>query len=151
MAIIQLTRNFETVVDDDLYLELNKYRWYAAGTEGRPARRLKDDARRMIFLYHQVLSVWPWELRADGLCVDHINHDPLDNRKCNLRIVTFAENNKNKFKGHAGISYDGTHNKYKAYIDRDGYKRYNIGTFKHKMQAERALYQAKKELGLEDN
>ena len=151
MAIIQLTRGFETVVDDDLYDELALHKWYASGLEGRPARRLKDDTRRLILIYHQILRVWPWDIRAEGKCVDHINHDPLDNRKCNLRIVTFAENNKNRFKGRAGISFDGTHGKYKVYIDVDGYKRYNVGTFKHKIEAENALFQAKKELGLENN
>lgn len=31
----------------------------------------------------------------EKLVIDHINHDTLDNRKCNLRICTIAENNKN--------------------------------------------------------
>lgn len=153
MAIIQLTKGFETVVDDELYEELNSYNWYASGLEGRPARRLKAGPRKLIYLYHQVLGVLPWVLREQGLVVDHIDCDPLFNKKENLRVVSHKDNMRNNtYYGHRqGICLDVTHGKWKAYLDRPDLPRINIGTFVTELEAQTALDQVKQELGLESN
>lgn len=39
---------------------------------------------------------------AEGLDIDHINGDRLDNRLCNLRTVTRSENNQNMKRGRTG-------------------------------------------------
>lgn len=71
-------------------------------------------------------------LNYDGeLFVDHINRDTLDNRKCNLRIVTPAENSQNR--GVTGL-YKTPSGKWKAIINYFG-KRFYVGTFKTKEQA----------------
>ena len=79
-----------------------------------------------------------------GLTVDHINQDKLDNRKSNLRIVTQMENNNNNYKTKArsntGIKYIYLmrNNSYYVHYSRYG-KQYHVGTFK-------TLHEAKEKL-----
>src|SRR5690348_9287785 len=49
----------------------------------------------------------------EGLVVDHINNDTLDNRKMNLRVVTIQQNSQNRAgvssnntSGYRGVRYD---------------------------------------------
>lgn len=57
-----------------------------------------------------------------GYEIDHINHNPLDNRKSNLRICTHQQNQfnqglqKNNTSGVSGVSYYSPRNKYRARI-----------------------------------
>jgi hypothetical protein len=145
-AIIRLTRGFVTIVDAELFDELNQFKWYASGPLRyvRPARR--NHQRKLIYMYHQVLGINPWEL--NGMVVDHINRDALDNRRSNLRIVTQSVNMQNgaiAIKS-TGISIDRTYNTFKAYIQEHtmyGSFRKNVGTFKTREEAELALRMAK--------
>lgn len=62
----------------------------------------------------------------DDKVVDHINHDTLDNRKSNLRIVTHQQNmlnssvNKNNTSGVKGVSWNKKYKKWNANIGFNG-------------------------------
>ena len=54
-----------------------------------------------------------------NLTVDHINRNPLDNRRCNLRICSQFENNQNQkanTSGKVGVSWYKTNKYWTAYI-----------------------------------
>lgn len=87
MKKIRLACGTETIVDDEDFERLSKYRWYILG---RRYAATKNRSKNHI-LMHRALMCCP-----NGLVVDHINGDGLDNRRCNLRIVTHAENCRNR-------------------------------------------------------
>ena len=71
---------------------------------------------------------------GDKRIVDHINRNPQDNRKCNLRFCTQKENSRNTSlcrkhhsTGHIGIQIT-PYGKYNARIEADG-KHHHIGNF----------------------
>lgn len=49
------------------------------------------DGKRKRYILHRVVTQC-----AEGMSVDHINHDTLDNRKENLRVVTHQQNQQNR-------------------------------------------------------
>lgn len=71
------------LVDDDDYEEMSKYSWYITAG-GYPSAVLKA--------HQMALKMYA----RKGQIIDHINCDPLDNRKSNLRIVTHQQNMQNK-------------------------------------------------------
>ena len=76
----------------------------------------------------------------EGMVVDHINGDTLDNRKCNLRICTQQENlmnrpkPKNNTSGRKGVYWDKTYNKWKVCIKING-KQKHLAYFDNKEDA----------------
>lgn len=85
-----------------------------------------------------------------GKYYDHINRNPLDNRKSNLRKVTVSQNNQNKkiarnnTSGIIGVHWNKNENKWIARIQDNG-KRILIGKFELKNDAIKARLQAEAE------
>ena len=100
-------------VDDDDYKKNNHLRWHMSDT-GYAVRRYNGETYRL----HRLIMNCP-----EGMVVDHLNGDRLDNRKCNLRICTQLENAKN-IHNVKGYCYDKAKKKYMVRYNRKYYGRY---------------------------
>ena len=113
-----------------------KYKWY-----------IKDNGyvynKKVGYLHRYIMNC------PDDKVVDHINHNKLDNRKCNLRICTQSQNQMNRCKqsnntsGYTGVHFDESNNKWYAQISIDG-KRTTLSVYETKEEAIKARKEAEK-------
>ena len=90
---IPLTQGQVALVDAADFEWLNQWKW-SVSRQGRDkwrAVRWDGSQIRRAVLMHRMITA-----AAPGQTVDHINGDPLDNRRANLRIATQAEQNMNR-------------------------------------------------------
>lgn len=113
---IPLTQGKVALVDDKDFELVSKYKW-SAGKHGRrdgeycAMSHKKVNGKYRTIRMHSLIMNPP-----KGFVVDHINHDPLDNRRDNLRICTTKQNRhnsreaSNSVSGYKGISRHSTEN-----------------------------------------
>jgi len=147
--IIALTRGFEAIVDDEDYdMLIAMGKWCTNGNRGNiyAVRNEKRNGKKIIIGMHRIIMNEP-----NGLCIDHINGDALDNRKSNLRICSHAENIRNGKKGkncsssYKGVGWFKLRKKWRARIMID-YKDKHLGLFSNEIDAAKAYDEAAREL-----
>ncbi len=93
MKVIELTKGQVAIVDDEDFERLAQYRWHYDGKYARRRLLAQSGTRgKMVVMQSVILSRLP----TKGQEIDHINRNKLDNRRCNLRIVTPSQNQCNK-------------------------------------------------------
>lgn len=97
--VIEIGKNLLSRVDDEDYEGIRQYRWHAIWNEkigsyyAVRGNWLKSEARQVnVYMHRQILGLQ----YGDGLQADHINHETLDNRRENLRVVTNRMNGENR-------------------------------------------------------
>lgn len=142
---LPLTQGLYTLVDKGSPAE--EYKWCAQLCTGfKYFRALRVKGRNCLIYLHRFLTNCP-----KGKMVDHINHNPLDNRMCNLRICTNAENlrNKKSYKNssskYKGVSWYKRGSKWAAQIRLNNKKKF-LGYFTSEEEAARAYDKAAKEM-----
>lgn len=95
MGIIKLRgiygKGKEALVDDELLEELSTYKWFLSSPTlySKQYIRTRIGSNSDVRLHRFIMKA------KKGESIDHINHNTLDNRKCNLRFCTNQQNQWN--------------------------------------------------------
>jgi hypothetical protein len=150
---IFLTQGQRAIIDDGDFNRVSRHKWFAVKRSSG-----QYDAARNIKNYHRhgtmerlLLSRFITGAIDHTYVVDHINHNPLDNRKSNLRICTQRQNTQNrsnkKYSKFPGVSYDKSAKtkKWISDISINGHHK-RLGHFMEEREAATAYEKAVKEL-----
>lgn len=122
-----------TLVDDSDFEWLNQYKWHLSAK-----RYVEATIDGINYYMHRMVMRCP-----KGKVMDHVNRNPLDNRKSNLRICTQNQNGKNSplkrnnKSGYIGVSWNKLNKCWTARI-KVNYQGMHIGSFKDKVEAAKA-------------
>jgi len=130
---IVLTNGMVAYVDAADYEEISKHSWrlVSGGYAGRYEKRVP------ILMHRQIMDP------PEGMVVDHIKGNRLDNTRANLRVCTPAENARNRAKPanatsrYIGVFYDTNHKKWAAATHLEGRRKF-AGYFDDEEDAARA-------------
>lgn len=148
--IIPLTQGKNAIVDDEDFDFLNQHKWYARnngkGTFYAVRRyRCKPNYKEIktVRMHRLIMNV------RNGMEVDHINGNTLDNRRCNLRIVNRRENCQNMHikstSKYPGVSWRKDIKKWHAEIYFEGKNRH-LGFFENEKEAYNTYKKACREI-----
>lgn len=98
---IKISSSKYTLIDEIDFDLVKKFKWSYTGKNGYVGRM---DGNKKVYLHRFIINA------PENIQVDHINHDKLDNRRENLRLVNQSQSNMNREKinnkhGFKGIYY----------------------------------------------
>jgi hypothetical protein len=102
---IALTRGQVATVDDEDFDHLSRWKWTARPSAQAAERwyAFRTSGRRTVYMHRQIAGA------GDGVTVDHIDNDGLNNRKSNLRCCTRSQNNTNRRYPPGASGFRGVH------------------------------------------
>jgi hypothetical protein len=145
MKQIPVTRGMFALVDDENYVDLIQFKWYAhRGLHTFYAARY-DSNGKLEYMHRRILKV------RRGEIVDHANQNGLDCQLNNIRKCTSSQNHMNLTKRrdgsskYKGVCWSKCANKWQAHIQVDG-KQIHLGLFEDDVLAARAYDSKAREL-----
>lgn len=123
--------NKEFLFDLEDYDKIKNICWY----ENKNGYMVNRTNNKTIYLHKMIMNILD-----NNEIIDHINRNPLDNRKENLRIATIRENSMNGSKrntnksGIIGVCWGNNERKWISYITVN-YKHKHLGRFDNKKDA----------------
>lgn len=148
MRNIPLTQEKFAIVDDEDFNWLNKQKWAVHKIYKSIYYATSKIEGKSVRMHRLILGL----KSGDGIKTDHRNGSGLDNRRCNLRKCTNAQNgyNQRKLQRKTSSKYKGVHkplksNKWVASI-KFNYKNIYIGQYDNELNAAKAYDKKAKEL-----
>ena len=146
--LIRMAQPKYAKVDPADYKRLRGYEWLVKkGRNSFYARRHaatagKAEKETLVYMHQEIIEV------PDGMVVDHINHDGMDNRSGNLRAASYSQNlcHRKKRPGtthskYKGIYWKKKNRKWQACITFER-KRIYLGYFENEIDAAKAYDRA---------
>lgn len=126
---IPISKGKVALIDKEDFELVSKHNWYFTGKYARCGHKPNH-------LMHRLIMGIP----TNGMTIDHINRNGLDNRRNNLRIVTVSQNNINRgisrrnTSGYTGVHWHSRRKKWIAVLQIDK-KKIALGIFDTKEEA----------------
>lgn len=146
--LIKLTRGVVAAVGEEDFEKVNKYFWAPHVQAGKIIDVRTGDGNKSTKLHRFIMGLKPGDKRQ----VDHWNGNVYDNRRCNLRICSQAENLRNSKKRsgttsqYKGVSRcDSRLHPFQAHIRKDSLSKY-LGCFATEVEAAKAYDTAARKL-----
>ena len=79
-------------VDDEDFNHIADYQWYLNKKDGKIRAVVRNDNGRLFYMHREILAA------PESAIVDHIDGNPLNNTKQNLRFVNDQQSNQNRGK-----------------------------------------------------
>lgn len=136
---IPLTKGKVAIVDAADVEWLSQWKWHSVGSYAGT-----KDGRKTMYMHRLITGAKPGEV------VDHIDRNPLNNTRANLRIGTYRQNKINQklearnTSGFRGVHWHKQMEKWRAVINVDG-KNKHLGLFVDKEEAAKAYDAAAKQ------
>ena len=146
IAFVTLTKGYEAIIDANDVDLVGQHNWCVRGGRNTlyATRGEGSKGNQRFIRLHRFLTDAPKDL-----IVDHINGNGLDNRRCNLRLVSNSENTRNQTiknnntSGYKGVSLYKATGRWCAKICVEG-KQYFLGYFDTPEEASIAYQNASK-------
>lgn len=88
--IISKGVSYRVLYDDEFHELISKYKWNISNGYARAYTGIKNGKCSFVYMHRMIAGD-----SCIGRLIDHINHDTIDNRICNIRVCDKAQNSRN--------------------------------------------------------
>ena len=144
VSLVPLTQNNDAIVDTEDLISVSEFRWHVS-SQGKLHYARRKKKGKTVYMHREIMNI------PNGVQIDHINGNGLDNRKVNLRICNHSQNQQNRAKRgnkssrFKGVDWNKSTKRWRVRICINR-KRIHIGRYHDEVRAAQAYDQKAVEL-----